>query len=722
MMTGTPASRTGARRRRLWLRLAFLAAVCLVLVPGSIRTALSNGGGGEHHGKIAFNPASYSVDESCGTVNVTVTRTGGHHGAVHVHYADAGTGSATSGSDYTAITAGTLNWADDDSSAKTITITITDDSLYELDETIDLVLSDIDGDASLGTHHATVTITNDDVAGVTVSKESVDVTEEGPSSDTYTVVLDTQPAADVAIAIDPVSGYVTVDPTGLTFTSADWDDPQTITVTAVDDAVVEGGHSDTIGHTASSDDENYDEIPIADVTANITDNDTAGIIIDPTETSATEGGAAGSYTVRLATEPTGPVTVSLLPDDQVTIEPTSLTFYPESYGDLLLTADGDRWDDPQTVTVTAVDDNVAEGAHHGIIKHSVESEDEVYDGIGTDDVTVDITDNDAASVIVRPLTVNVAEGGATDTYQICLATEPTGIVTISISPDSQVTVEPTILHFFPGSDEVTALTIEGIAWNEPQTVTVTAVDDAVVEGPHHGHISHSADGGGFDGIEIAGVLASVTDNDKEVPKHEEKVCCSPPGLSGPFITLVDMDGHWAEDVASLMVRLRVMSALPVSRFNPDGSVTRAEFVQMLARTMGCPSAKVRVPFKDVRSTDWFYADLMRQIKNGVVRASDGPAFRPNAPITREETAVMVARALIHCGRPEVVSDLLARQILERFRDAQQIADDNLRTVALAVYSEMIIGRTPRTFMPSASLSRAEAAQALARLWRSLRAH
>lgn len=416
---------------------------------------------------------------------------------------------------------------------------------HELDETIDLVLSNVTGGATLGTDEATVTI-------------------EGPN--------------------DQVAGTIAFDPASYSV-------------------------AESCG--------------------------TVGVTVTRT------GGSDGAVSVDYADALTGTATSG---SDYTAITGDTLDW---ANGDLLLTAAGDSWDDPQTVTVAAVDDDVAEGAHHGIIKHSVESEDEVYDGIETDDVTVDITDNDTASVIVRPLTVNVAEGGAPDTYQIYLATESTGTVTITIDPDSQVRVDPTVLYFSPDLSELTALVTEGTDWDRPRIVTVTAVDDSVVEGPRHGHITHSASGGGFDGAEIASVLANITDNDREVPPHEEKVCCSP---------------------------------------------------------------------------HWFYADLMREIKNGVVRTSDGPAFRPNAPITREEAAVMIARALIHCGRPEVISDLLARQILARFRDARQIGDDNLRTVALAVYTEMMIGRTPGTFMPNASLSRAEVAQALARLWRSLRAH
>jgi hypothetical protein len=108
---------------------------------------------------------------------------------------------------------------------------------------------------------------------ITESGDSTDVTEGG-ATDSYTVVLSTQPTDDVEITIAP-DAQLDASPTTLTFTDADWDTPQTVTVTAVNDSVVEGNHTGTITHTALSSDPNYNGISIADITANITDNDRA---------------------------------------------------------------------------------------------------------------------------------------------------------------------------------------------------------------------------------------------------------------------------------------------------------------------------------------------------------------------------------------------------------------------------------------------------------------
>uniref|UniRef100_UPI001CFF5082 hypothetical protein n=1 Tax=Microseira wollei TaxID=467598 RepID=UPI001CFF5082 len=102
-------------------------------------------------------------------------------------------------------------------------------------------------------------------AGVTITQSgsSRNITEGG-ATDTYEIVLTSQPTADVTIAIN--NGTQTgTSPTSLTFTSANWNTPQTVTVSAINDNVAEGNHSGTISHTATSSDANYNGITINSV-------------------------------------------------------------------------------------------------------------------------------------------------------------------------------------------------------------------------------------------------------------------------------------------------------------------------------------------------------------------------------------------------------------------------------------------------------------------------
>lgn len=112
-------------------------------------------------GTLQFSAAALSVAEGAGQATLTVSRVGGSTGAVGVSFTTAN-GTATAGSDYT-LTAGTLSWADGDTSSKTISVPILDDAVQESDETFTMSLSSPTGGAALGTPaSATITILAND--------------------------------------------------------------------------------------------------------------------------------------------------------------------------------------------------------------------------------------------------------------------------------------------------------------------------------------------------------------------------------------------------------------------------------------------------------------------------------------------------------------------------------------------------------------------------------
>ena len=109
-------------------------------------------------------------------------------------------------------------------------------------------------------------------SGITLTQTggTTNVTEGG-ATDSYTIVLNSQPTADVAIAINPNS-QLTTSAVTLTFTSANWNVAQNVTVTAVDDVIVEGSHSGEITHSVTSTDAQYNNITINPIVVSITDN------------------------------------------------------------------------------------------------------------------------------------------------------------------------------------------------------------------------------------------------------------------------------------------------------------------------------------------------------------------------------------------------------------------------------------------------------------------
>jgi len=108
-------------------------------------------------GSLALSSATYSAQQSAGSVAITVDRTGGSSGASSVNYATAN-GSATAGTDYTAAS-GTLNWAGGDSSAKTITVPVSNATPFTGTKSFTVNLTDAVNSALGNPASTTVAIT-----------------------------------------------------------------------------------------------------------------------------------------------------------------------------------------------------------------------------------------------------------------------------------------------------------------------------------------------------------------------------------------------------------------------------------------------------------------------------------------------------------------------------------------------------------------------------------
>ena len=122
-----------------------------------------------------------------------------------------------------------------------------------------------------------VSVTDDEVPGVTVSPTRLSITEG--SSKTYRVWLDTQPTAAVTLTMSKDNDDVGVTPASLTFSTATgvmggWDRPQTVTVQIAQDDNT-SNESGTISHSSTSDDTSYhgSAIAIPSVSVSVTDDD-----------------------------------------------------------------------------------------------------------------------------------------------------------------------------------------------------------------------------------------------------------------------------------------------------------------------------------------------------------------------------------------------------------------------------------------------------------------
>jgi len=336
--------------------------------------------------------------------------------------------------------------------------------------------------------------------GFTMTPSNNVFTTENGGTGTFTVALDTQPTADVTFSVstsNPNEG--TVDVSSLTFTSDNWAQPQTVTVTGVDDVVSDGTVFYTIDFgVASSADPNYNGFKPQSVTVGNIDND-PGITVTPINgLFTTEGGGTATFNVHLNTQPSATVTISISSSNpnEGTVSTPQLLF------------DSNNWNQDQTVTVTGVDDFVQDGdVPYTIVTGTAQSTDSNYGGSNPPDVAVVNRDNDTASLVVSayPAGLSVVEGRSGN-YTVRLASQPTANVTVNlVSTDTTQggTVSPSSLLFTPAN------------WSNSQPVTVTGADDLTIDGATAWFITNSVNSSDPNYAALAAIGVSVQTLDNE---------------------------------------------------------------------------------------------------------------------------------------------------------------------------------------------------------------
>lgn len=224
--------------------------------------------------------------------------------------------------------------------------------------------------------------------GITVEPTSGLRTTEAGGQAVFSVVLDSQPTADVTMGLaSNRPSEAVADVSSLTFTPTSWNTPQLVTVTGVDDAVAGVDQPVVIAiGPAVSEDPGYAGLDAPDVRLINEDDDEAGIEVAPTTGLVTsESGAAAAFAIRLSSQPTAPVTVPLSssrPDEgRLLVE--SVTFTPLD------------WLVPQRVDVLGVNDNARDGDQgFQILVGPGVSEDPEYDGLDAPDVEVTNLDDE----------------------------------------------------------------------------------------------------------------------------------------------------------------------------------------------------------------------------------------------------------------------------------------------------------------------------------------
>ncbi|TGG91606.1 MAG: hypothetical protein ERJ67_07770, partial [Aphanocapsa feldmannii 277cV] len=459
-------------------------AQTLNLTPGSL--TVTEGGSGSYTVKLTSQPTDTVTVSVSTDADVTVDT------------------DANTDGEQTTLSFTTTNW----STPQTVEVSAGQDD-DAVDDTVTLSHTASGGDYASVTGDLVVTVTDDDTAGLVLTPSSLTLVEGGSSS--YTVALNSQPTAAVTVTVSAGQGVVTrdTDPdtngnqSTLSFTTANWNTPQTVELGGRDDADTVDD-TVTLSHIASGGD--YDSAAESGlVTANLSvvviDDDKApALVLTPSSLTVAEAEDT-NYTVALAGAPTAAVTVTVTvsPGSEVTVDTDAAT----NGNQTTLSFTSANWNTPQTVDVSAEqdDDAVDETV---TLAHTASGGD--YDSL-TADLSVTVDDDETAALVFTPASLTVPEGES-GSYTVALASQPTAAVTVTVSAGAGVTADTDA--GIAGNQNTLSFTTAN--WSTPQIVQVSTEghdDDAADETVA---LSHTASGGDYASVS-SDLVVTVSDDE-----------------------------------------------------------------------------------------------------------------------------------------------------------------------------------------------------------------
>lgn len=183
-----------------------------------------------------------------------------------------------------------------------------------------------------------------------------------------------------------------------------------------------------------------------------------------------------------------------------------------------------------------------------------------------------------------------------------------------------------------------------------------------------------------------------------------------PAYAAADAPFADIHGHWAECHMTWAQEAGILTGTSSTTLSPDDTATRAMAVTVLYRYAGSPAVEGTSGFADVPA-DAYYADSAAwAAQAGIAAGKTETAFCPNAPVSKEDFAVMLYRlCTARHGVPEVSPDALVN-----IEDAGNIHGYARDAVAWAVEDLVLVNKNlPLSrLLPQASLTRGDLAHLL----------
>jgi hypothetical protein len=217
----------------------------------------------------------------------------------------------------------------------------------------------------------------------------------------------------------------------------------------------------------------------------------------------------------------------------------------------------------------------------------------------------------------------------------------------------------------------------------------------------------------IDSLKITGTFDAATPG-SGLPSKNKDIVYRPIILPGrSFDDITGVNAHKNQPAIEALASREIINGKTQNLFDPEATMTRAEFAAIIVRGLGLEPV-VNGKFKDVPASEWYAAYVGTANNYGIVQGvSEGAdaRFNPNGKITRQEAAVMIARAAKLCGMDTTIHSGLIRDTLAQFGDYVKSATWSRGALAFC-YKENILDQVDLEIRPNDNILRSKIAQML----------
>ena len=177
----------------------------------------------------------------------------------------------------------------------------------------------------------------------------------------------------------------------------------------------------------------------------------------------------------------------------------------------------------------------------------------------------------------------------------------------------------------------------------------------------------------------------------------------------------DVANHWAKDAINDMGSRMVVTGVGSSTYEPDRSITRAEFAAVVVRALGLQKGTMESGFGDVTLTDWFNGYVDTATAYSLITGYDSASYGPNDAITREQAMAIIARAMKLTDLSTSLTDSEVSALLANYTDGASVSSYARESVAQCLKAAVVTGASSTTLSPKSYVTRAEVAVMVQRM-------